>query len=219
MLHDEEATSTSHPQKLGMLDKLAVSSLSKLLASGDALTNLSLSSTLQAAVNAVLTDTTVAPADRFSQLAVDQQGLLVDAYVFNGIGTLNLTYPSTTGTQTIFYGLINVRLDDIKFDIKISNQEIISTFDFDSNSVHLAVMLPDASGEAWLARWPTLEYWAVVGISSIACFLFPFTCFLMDMAVLVGIFIALDLAFAARSIWRTCRLTATFAWFRMRPMC
>jgi hypothetical protein len=195
LLHDEEATSTSHPQKLGMLDKLAVSSLSKLLASGDALTNLSLSSTLQAAVNAVLTDTTVAPEDRFSQLAVDQQGLLVDAYVFNGIGTLDLTYPSTTGTQTIFYGLINVRLDDIKFDIKISNQEIISTFDFDSNSVHLAVMLPDASGEAWLARWPTLEYWAVVGISSIACFLFPFTCFLMDMAVLVGIFIALDLAF------------------------
>ena len=38
-------------------------------------------------------------------------------------------------------------------------------------------------------------YWAVLGISSIACFLFPFTCFLMDMAVLVGIFIALDLAF------------------------
>ena len=37
LLHDETATSTGHPQKLGLLDKLAVSSLSKLLASGDAL--------------------------------------------------------------------------------------------------------------------------------------------------------------------------------------
>lgn len=195
LLHDETATSTSHPQKLGLLDALAVSSLSKLLASGDTLTNLSLPATLQAAVNAVLADGTIAPADRFSQLPVDQQGLLVDAYIFNGIGTLNLTYPSTTGTQSIFWNLINVRLDDIKFDIKINNEEIIGILDFDSDSVHLAIMLPDASGEAWLSRWPTATYLAVIAISSIACFFFPFTCFLMDMAVLVGIFLALDLAY------------------------
>jgi hypothetical protein len=195
LLHDETATSSGHPQKLGLLDKLAVSSLSKLLASGDALTDLSLSSTLQAEVNATLADGTIAPADRFSHFPVDQQGLLVDVYVFKGIGTLDLTYPSTTGTQAIFYNLLNVRLDDIKFDIKINNKEIISTLDFDSDSVHLAIMLPDASGEAWLSRWPTATYWAIVAITSIACFLFPFTCFLMDMAVLVGIFIALDLAY------------------------
>lgn len=197
LLHDEEPTGVSHPQKLGMLDKLAISSLSKRLASGDNLSTLSLSATLQAAVNNVIADGSIAPSDRFSSLPVDQQGLLVDAYVFKGIGTIKLSYPSSAGPFSIFYDLLNVKLDDIDFDIKINNTEVFTTFNFDSDSIHLVINLPDASGKAWVSRWVTGRYLAITAITVIACFLFPFTCFLMDMAILVGIFIGLDLAFVS----------------------
>ncbi len=197
LLHDETATSVTNPQKLGMLDKLAVSTLSKLLASGDNLSSLSLSATLQTAVNAVIADGSIAPEDRFSSLTEAQRGLLVDAYIFKGIGTINLNYPSSTAATTIFYDLLKVKLTDIEFDIKIDNKAVFTTLNFDNNGIHLIIDLPDASGKAWVLRWVTAKYLALIGITAIACFLFPFTCFLMGMAILVGIFIGLDLAFVS----------------------
>lgn len=196
LLHDEMATNTTtHPQKLGLLDKLAVSTLSKLLADGDNLASLSLNAVLQNAVNVVLSDSSIAAENRFSALTIENQGLLIDDYLFKGLGKIALSYPSSTGTQTIFYDLLNVRLDDIKFDIRINNSEIIDTLSFDADSIHLVIKLPEASGEAWHTRWPTARYWGLLGISAISCFFFPFTCFLFQMAVLVGLFLALDAAF------------------------
>ena len=197
LLHDEHATSVSYTQKLGMLDKLAVSSLSKLLASGNNLASLHLSPALQAVVDNVIANGAIASEDRFSSLPEDQRGLLVDAYVFKGIGTISLSYPSSTPSFTIFYDLLKVKLTDIDFDIRINNTEVFSTLDFDSDSIHLVIDLPDASGNAWVSRWVTGKYLAVTAITAIACFLFPFTCFLMGMAILVGIFIGLDLAYVS----------------------
>ena len=188
---------TASPQKLGMLDKLAVSSLSKLLAAGDNLVSLSLPSALQTAVNNVIADSTIAAENRFSSLPVAQQGLLVDAYIFKGIGTIKLNYPSSTGAISIFYDLLKVKLDDIDFDIRINNTSVFSTLNFDADSIHLVIDLPDASGNAWMSRWVTGKYLGLTAITVIACFLFPFTCFLMDMAILVGIFIGLDLAYVS----------------------
>lgn len=197
LLHDDELTDASHVEKLGLLDKLALSSLSTLLADGDRLLNLSLDPALQVAVDNMIANTSVAPQDRFSSLTVEEKGLLIDAYVFKGIGTIKLTYPSTTGTQTVFYDLVNVRMDNIKFDIKINNMEVIPVLEFDGDSVHLVISLPDASGEAWTSRWPTVKYWGLVGLGVVSCIFFPATCFLMEMAILVGIFLALDLAYVS----------------------
>lgn len=198
LLHDESATNVMHPQKLGLLDKLAISNLSNLLASGDNLLVLGLATSnpaLQARINAILADTGIAPENRFTSFTLPDQGLIVDAYMFSVIGLINLSYPDSTGTKTVFYGLLNVRVDNIDFDIKINNTAIINTLAFDPDSIHFVISLPDASGKAWTSRWPTAKYWGLVGISVISCFFFPFTCFLMDMAILIGIFIGLDLAF------------------------
>jgi hypothetical protein len=197
LLHDEELTSATHTEKLGLLDKLAFSTLSSLLAAGDRLLDLSLDATLQAAVDAIIADTSVLPEDRFISLTVEQQGQLIDIYVFDGIGNIKLTYPSSTGAQTIFFGLVDVQLDNITFDIDINNTEIISTFDFDSDSIHLVISLPDASGEAWASRWPTLKYWLYAGLTVVSCFLFPGTCFLISMALAVGVFLLMDFAYVS----------------------
>ncbi len=197
LLHDENPTGPGNLQKLGMLDKLAVSSLGKLLANGNHLLSLGLPASLQTVVDNVIADGSVAAEDRFSSLPPDKRGLLVDAYVFKGIGTIDLTYPSSTGAISIFYDLLNVKLNDIDFDIRINNNAVFSTLDFDADSIHLVIDLPDASGRAWVSRWVTGRYLAVTGISVIACIFFPFTCFLMDMAILVGIFIGLDLAYVS----------------------
>lgn len=198
LLHDEVQTNISHPQKLGLLDKLAISNLSNLLASNDNLASLGFSASnpaLQTRINAILADGSIAPVNRFNSFAIQDQGLLVDAYMFIVIGTIKITYPDSTGTQKIFYNLLNVRLDNIDFDIKINNTAVINTFAFDADSIHLVITLPDASGKAWTSRWPTASYWGLLGVSVISCIFLPFTCFLMDMAILVGIFIALDLAY------------------------
>lgn len=195
LLHDEHPTNASHPQKLGMLDKLAAVSLSKLLATGDNLSSLLLPPVLQTDINNIISNSYIPPAQRFSHISTEKQGLLIDAYVFKGIGKIDLAYPSTTGTQSIFYDLLNVRLENIKFDININNTDVIRKLVIGDDSIILRIKLPDASGEAWLSRWPTARYWFYVGLSGIICFLAPFTCFLMEMAVLVTLFISLDLAF------------------------
>jgi len=195
MLHDEAVMGPSHPMKKGLLDKLAVKDLGNLLASGDNLAGLSLTAGLQARVNAILADGSVAPVDRFIQFTPGEQGSLIDAYVFKKIGTIPLTYPSSTGTQTVFHDLLDVRLDNIEFTIDINNQPVIDTLAFDSDSVHLVVKLPDASGKAFLSRWPSARYWEIVGISGLACLIFPPACALLGAALLVGLFVGLDFAF------------------------
>lgn len=197
MLHDEDAIDAGHPQKLGLLDKLAAVNLANLLASGDNLASLSLDPALQAAVNAVLANAAIAAADKFSNLTGAQQGQLIDAYVFNGIGTLNLTYPTSTGTQQIFHNLLNVRLDDIAFDVDINNTSIVDTLAFDGSGIHLVIKLPDASGQAFMTRWPSDTYWAALAISGIACLFLPFLCSLAVFVAAVGVFLLTDLAFLA----------------------
>ncbi len=200
LLHDETAMGPGYTQKKGMLDKLAIKHLGNLLSDGDNLANLSLPAALQTNVDAVLGNTGIAPSDRFTSLTLEDQGSLIDAYVFKRIGTIPLTYPSSTGTQRIFYNLLDVRLDNIEFDININNSAVVDLLEFDGSGVHLVIKLPDASGKAFLSRWPAPLYWAVVGASALACFFFPPACALAATAVIVGLFIGLDFAFVSMDL-------------------
>lgn len=193
LLHDD----LPDGEKKGLLDRLAVSSLGQLLLAGDRLASLELDPTLQARVDAVLADVNIQAKDRFDAFTEAEKKQLIDAYVFRGIGTLNLTYPTSTGTQSIFYDLLNVRLDNITFDVNINNSEILSMLAFDADSVHLMLNLPKAGGKAFLSRWPSSTYVAATAVSAIGCFFFPPACTLTAVMVSVGVFLGLDFSFVS----------------------
>ncbi len=198
MLHDERPLAPpSRPNKKGVLDLLAVSDLGDMLGRGDNLSSLNLPAALQASVDAVIANSAIQPSDRFSNLSPADQGDLVDWYVFHRIGTIALQYPSSTPATKIFYDLLYVKLDNIEFDVAINNSAIFSTLDFDNDSVHMVVNLPDASGKAFMSRWPSEVYAAAVGISAVACIFFPPACTLTATLIAVGLFIGLDFAFVS----------------------
>ncbi|MFT3677412.1 MAG: hypothetical protein QM781_16055 [Chitinophagaceae bacterium] len=197
MMHDETAMGPGYTMKRGLLDKLAVKDLGNLLADGNNLADIGLPAAVQTNVNNIIANTGIAASNRFSSLSLEDQGVLIDSYVFNRLGTIPLTYPSSTGTQRIFHNLLDVRLDNIDFDININNSAVVDTLVFDNSSVHLILKLPDASGSAFLSRWPAPLYWAILAASGIACFFFPPACALAAAAILVGLFVALDFAFVS----------------------
>jgi hypothetical protein len=184
---------------LGLLDKLAQSEVSRMLVNGD-VSSLTLPAGILTSVNAVIASTGILPADRFASLSAATQRALREAYLDQRIGNINLTYPDSTGTQTVFHGLLNVRLDNIDFDIDINNTPVLTSLNFDSDSINLSLSLPMASGKAFMSRWPTALYWAAVAISGIACLFLPFLCWLTPFALTVGVFILLDFAFVSISL-------------------
>ncbi len=179
-------------ENLGLLDKLALKSLGSLLAQGNNLSDIGLSPALQAVVNGVLGNAAIAPQDRFSSLSVNDQHALVVAYVFNKIGTIHLTYPSSSGTQSLAGDLLEYQVTDISFDIAINNTAIIHTFQFDGSGINLIVDLPDASGSGSFSAWVTWKYWAAVAAVTVACiFSFGAACTLSPILIAVGVFVAL----------------------------
>lgn len=211
MMHDETAMGPGYTMKKGLLDKLAVKDLGNLLADGDNLSGIGLPAAAQTNVNNIIANTGITPVNRFSSLSLEDQGTLIDSYVFNKLGTIPLTYPSSTGTQRIFHSLLDVRLDNIDFDININNTAVIDTLEFDNSSIHLILQLPDASGSAFLSRWPAPLYWAILAASGIACFFFPPACTLAAAALLVGLFIGLDFAFVSIDL-SDIRIDAHLTW-------
>lgn len=211
LLHDETVMGPGYTQKKGMLDKLAIKHLGNLLSNGDNLSGLGLPAALQTTINAIIGNTGIAPSDRFASLTLEDQGSLIDAYVFKRIGTIPLTYPSSSGTQRIFYNLLDVRLDNIEFDININHSAVVDLLEFGSSGIHIVLKLPDASGKAFLSRWPAPLYWAVTGASALACFFFPPACALAATAVIVGIFIGLDFAFVSMDL-SNIELDAQITW-------
>ncbi len=200
LLHDEKATDAGYPLKKGLLDRLAISALNRLMKNGDALNSLGLPAALQTAVNNIINDATIDPKDRFSKLSIANQGLLVDAYVFNGIGTIGLEYPTTFDPESVFYDLVNIQVTDVDFDLFLERQPVLDKFSVDGNCIDLILKFPYVSGSAWVLRFPTERYLWVTGISVVLCLLVPFTCFLMEMSILVALFLILDIAYAELEI-------------------
>ncbi|MEJ7736992.1 MAG: hypothetical protein WKF97_06160 [Chitinophagaceae bacterium] len=200
LLHDEAPTDYQHPTKRGLLDMLAIVNVGKLFTKGQNFSNLALDASLQNAIDDILTNNQIAPTDRYANLTAVQQGQLVDAYLFKGIGTIRLNYPSSLPSQDIFYGLLGIKLTDVAFVVGINNRAVVDTLAFDSDSIHLILKNFDLGGQAWVLRWPTARYFGVLALSGISCFFFPFTCFLLGLTALVGLFLATDIAFATLSL-------------------
>ncbi len=178
----------------GLLDKLSEASVRRLLVEGG-LGGLTLPVTLAAAAAAVIANTAIAPEDRYDSLTPDQRRALREAYLAQRIAELQLTYPNSTPTTTIFHDLMNVRLSDIDFGVSIDNTSILSTLEFTNSHVHMVCALPGVTGRAWMARWPTAKLWAIGGLSALACLLFPPACALAAAAATVIVFLALDFAY------------------------
>ena len=145
----------------------------------------------------ILGDASIAPEGRFDSLSAEQQRDLREAYLDQNFANISLTYPSSTGAQSIFHDLLRVRLDNIKFDIAINNTQIIDTFVLDDNDIHLIIRLPDASGRAFMSRWPSSLYWAVSGLGVVGCIFAPALCALLPYIAAVGAFLLLDFAFVS----------------------
>ena len=187
LLHWNGPTGTDN---LGLLDKLAIKSLSTLLQQGNALGNIGLSPAQQATVNAMIANPLVVPANRFTSFPATFQQQLVTLYVFNRIGTVNLTYPSSTGNQYAVSHLLEYNLTDISFDIQINNTPIIDTLDFTNSGVNLVVDLPNVSGSAAFSANATSEYWGAVAAVAFGCiFSLGAACTLSPILISIGILV------------------------------
>ncbi|MGN6179762.1 MAG: hypothetical protein ACTHNW_11315 [Mucilaginibacter sp.] len=172
----------------GLLDMLATKSVGSLMASGNNLSDIGLSASLQTTVNNILANGSIAPQNRFSSLSDTDQAAVVKDYVFNKIGTISVNYPTSSGTQSFVDGLLNVKVDNIAFNVQINDTPIINTLNFDSNGIHLTIDLPDASGSAFLNIWVSSGYWEAVAGAAIACF-FGVGCDFLALLVAVGLLV------------------------------
>jgi hypothetical protein len=161
LLHDEMPIDNNHPKKLGLLDRLAVSVLSNLMAKNDNLANIGLSNILQNRVNLILGDPNIPSEERFENLTIEEQGLIIDAYIFNGIGTIKINYPSSFPSQSIIYDLLEVKLVDVDFDIVLANQAVVEKMVFENDGIHLVINIPNMSGKAWVLRSPSVKYFII----------------------------------------------------------
>jgi hypothetical protein len=180
----------------GLIDRLAETRVRKLLLDGD-VSSLTLPAALLAEINLVIGNPAIAGADRFDALSDTSQTDLREAYLEQKLAHISLDYPSSTPTTSVFYDMLNVKLNDIEFDFDINNTSIIETLAFDTDFIHLLIKLPEANGQAFMSRWPTLKYFAILGASGLACFIFPPACTLAAIAATVGLFLLLDFAFVS----------------------
>ena len=181
---------------IGLLDILSKTEVSKMLVNGDVST-LILPAALSAQITSVIGNAAITPSDRFNNLSSPAQTDLREAYLKQKIANIHLNYPSTTPAQSIFHNLLNVKIYDMDFDIKINNTALMTQLQYEANSTHLHLSLPDASGSAWMLRWPSTTYWAVLIGSGIGCFFFPPACTLFSFAITVGTFLLLDFAYVS----------------------
>jgi len=172
----------------GLLDMLGKKSVGSLMASGNNLSDIGLSAGLQTTVNNILSNNSIAPQNRFSSLSVSDQTTVVKHYVFNKIGTITVDYPTTSGTQSFVDGFLNVRVDNIAFNVQINDMPVINTLDFNNNGIHLIIDLPDASGSAFLNMWVSSSYWEAVAGAGIAC-LFGIGCEFLALLIAVGLLV------------------------------
>lgn len=152
---------------------------------------------LAANISAVLTNANVAVEDRFDALSLADRRDLREAWLDQNIASFDISYPASSGTQTVFHDLLKLRVDDIEFDIQINNTEIVDLLEVDNNLLHLVAKLPNASGRAFLTRWPSTLYWIVLGIGVLGCIFHPALCALLPFIAAVGIFVLFDAAFVS----------------------
>lgn len=193
----------------GLLDKLAESKVRGAMIDGS-ITSIGL--TMPAALLAQVTAALLLPANqRFDSLPAASQTQLRDLYLVQLIGQFTVTYPTSTPSTTTFYGLINVQLSDIEFNLNLNYTKPMTSLDADNNAIRMHLALPAVTGSANIARWPTALYWAVLGATGLACLFLPFLCALLPYVVAVGLFLLTDYAYVRVEIDNfTCDATISF---------
>lgn len=157
-------------------------------------------SALADAILAVLDNPAVARDGRYDALSLADRRMLREAWLDQNLGRFTIPYPADPDTQSIFHDLLNIKVQDIEFDIRIDNTEIVDTLDVGSNLVHLVVKLPKATGKAFLKRWPGKLYWQIAGLGVLGCLFVPGLCALLPLVASVGVFLLLDLAYVSIAI-------------------
>ncbi|MGB8193157.1 MAG: hypothetical protein WCF67_14610 [Chitinophagaceae bacterium] len=184
---------------LGLLDKMATKNVQQLLVDGTITADLNFSG--QAALLANVNTSLGLPGDqRWDSLSAGNQFTLVELYVEQRLAHFKLTYPASVGWQTVFHGLVKFKIDDIEFSIAINNKPVISTLQFDPDSIHLVIDLDNVTGKGWLTRAATGKYWGLVAVSWLGCFFVPLLCTLAVALTVVGAFLLMDIAFVSISI-------------------
>ena len=171
----------------GLLDKLAESRARAAMLDGS-ITSIGLS------MPPGLLSQVIAAVGRFDSMDPAAQAQLRELYLTQLLGQFAVSYPTTTPSSTVFYGLMNVQLSDIEFGLNINYSQPMTSLAVDNNAIRMHLALPSVSGDANVARWPTGLYWAVLGASGLACFFLPILCVLLPFVAAVGLFILSDYA-------------------------
>ena len=171
----------------GLLDKLAETRSRAAMLDGS-ITSIGLS------MPPGLLSQVIAAVGRFDSMDPVAQAELRELYLTQLLGQFVVSYPTTTPSSTVFYGLMNVQLSDIEFGLNINYSQPMTSLAVDNNAIRMHLALPSVSGDANVARWPTGLYWAVLGASGLACFFLPILCVLLPFVAAVGLFILSDYA-------------------------
>jgi len=176
-----------------LLDTVAVNALQKLLLAGAVNPGVSISAALQQAWTQALQEPS---AQRWPALTPCQQAGLRDAYVEQKLGNIAISYPSTIGPNTILDGLLEWQVTDISFEVDINRTQVVTTLAITGpNDVQCVIDLPKVSGKAWLETYPGPTYWIVLAVDAVSCAFLGIGCALLAEAILVGLFLALNIAY------------------------
>jgi hypothetical protein len=181
------SASPQHLGGAGLLDKLAETKVRAAMLDGSITSiGLSMSPALLSQVTAAL--------GQFDSMNPLAQAQLRELYLSQLLGQFAVSYPTSTPSSTVFYGLMNVQLSDIEFALNINYSQPMTSLAVDNNAIRMHLALPSVTGAANVARWPTGLYWAVLGASGLACLFLPFLCILLPFVAAVGAFILSDYA-------------------------
>jgi hypothetical protein len=197
-----EAPTPSSPGGHGLLDRLALRQARRAMADGTIGSQIPLDPALLFEVVNVIGSKP--PDQRFDALLPASQVQVRERYLNERLGKIALTYKTSTKPAETFYGLTNIQLSDIDFDITFNEsgdelgarKDRLTQLDTGNGEIKLHLELDHARGTANVGRWPTTKYWLVLGVGVVGCFFMPALCALLPAVLSVGIFLLSDYAYA-----------------------
>lgn len=136
------------------------------------------------------------PAERWDALNPASRDQLRELYLQERLGKIRLKYKSSTSPSKTFFDLMNIQLSDLEFQLEIRRTDPLRHLDADKGVLKLRIELPYLRANAEIGRWPTGEYFALLGVSAVGCFLMPLLCLISGPLATVGMFLLSDYAYA-----------------------
>jgi len=214
---------TNPHQQPGLLIQLAMRQIRRAIADGTLDSQITLDPGLSAQLKAAEATGT---ADPLGSMAPGAQTQLVTQYVNQRLGTFDLTYSTTTPLSTTFFGLVEVGLFNISFQVDFRRDAILTTLQAMSagspvytGSIQLHIDLPHCTMSADIGRFPSPLYAATLAAVAASAGIFGLAGLVSGLGsamVAAGLLIFSDIGLLYASL-TNCNLDATITFIKEPP--